>query len=101
MTHLPEGVRSALRYFAFFVANDSLHVDHYGDLGDYRPALMEYGSPLEMVFAIFANVLEYGPDGEVTNGGAATRRAAQYVRTYVDPGYTEDPPFEDWELELH
>lgn len=101
MTHLPEDVRSVLRFFAFYIANGSLHIDEYGDLGDYRPALMECGSPLELVFAIFTNVLEVDPDGKVTNQGAATRRAAQYVRTYLDPGYTEVPPFQDWETELH
>ncbi|GAA5160727.1 hypothetical protein GCM10023321_43880 [Pseudonocardia eucalypti] len=50
---LSESARGAVRDFAFAVADGALYVDQYGDLGDYRPALMEYGSALEMVFAIF------------------------------------------------
>lgn len=101
MTSIPHGVRHHIRFFAFIVANGSLRVDEYGDLGDYRPALMEFGSPLEQLFAVFTNVLQLGPDGEPVNSGDATRRAAQYLRGYLDRTYEVTPPFEDWELELH
>lgn len=28
------------------------------------------------------------------------RRAAEYIRSYFEPDYSLDKPFEDWELEL-
>jgi hypothetical protein len=37
----------------------------------------------------------------VRAGRKAERRAAQYIREYCDPGYTAEPPFADWEVELH
>jgi hypothetical protein len=37
----------------------------------------------------------------LTNAKHAEKRAAQFVRSYVDPNYTVDPPFEDWEVHLH
>ncbi|GIH21535.1 DUF7677 family protein [Rugosimonospora africana] len=67
---------------------------------DYRVALMQFGSALEQTFAIFINVLDVQPDGEVTNTGDAMHRAAQYVRRYCDPTYVVEPPFEAWEMEL-
>lgn len=67
---------------------------------DYRPALMEFGSNLERVFAIFANVLEVDDSGRVTNYDHAEYRAAQWIRSYCDEQYQVEPPFEDWEFEL-
>lgn len=99
MSQLPEDVRSACRYFAFFIANGTLDVELLDGI-DYRSALMEFGSPLEQVFAIFTNVLDIQPNGQVTNAGDATYRAAQYVRQYCDPSYVVEPPFEHWETEL-
>lgn len=87
--------------FAFFLANGTAAPDVLGPVGDYRPALFEYGSPLEMVIAIYSNVLDIAADGTVTNDDHAMRRAAQYLRCYIDPTYTVEPPFEEWEIELH
>jgi hypothetical protein len=99
MSQLPEDVRSACRYFAFFIANGTLDVELLDGI-DYRSALMEFGSPLEQVFAIFTNVLDVEPDGSVTNAGDAMYRAAQYVRRYCDPSYIVEPTFEHRETEL-
>ena len=99
MTRLPEDVRASLRFFAFFLANGTIDVDLLEDI-DYRPALMQYGSALEMVFTIFTNVLEIDEDGQVTNDGLAQERAAQWIRRYRDPSYQVEPPFEPWETEL-
>lgn len=99
VSQLSEDVRSACRYFAFYVANGTLDVELLDGI-DYRSALLQFGSPLEQVFAIFTNVLDVQPDGSVANAGEATFRAAQYVRRYCDPSYVIDPPFEDWETEL-
>jgi hypothetical protein len=102
MHRIPEDARGAIRMFAFFVANGTLCLDVLGDLEDYRPALFEFGgSPLEKVFAIYTNVLEYDESGRPTNDGWATRRAAQWIRGYLDQDYVVEPPFEDWEVELY
>ena len=29
------------------------------------------------------------------------RRAAQWIRSYCEPTYKVEPPFEQWEMELH
>jgi hypothetical protein len=68
---------------------------------DYLPAIAEgSGSTLEMVFAIFTNVLDVDEDGRVINEHQATVRAAQYLRSYCDSSFVVSPPFEDWETEL-
>lgn len=67
---------------------------------NYHESLVEYGSFLEMIFAIFANVLELDADGRVVNTAYAQRRAAQYIRQYCDPAYQVIPPFAAWETEL-
>ncbi len=54
-----------------------------------------------MVFAIFLNVLDVDEDGRPTNEPNASRRAAEWIRHYVDPTYRPERPFEDWETELH
>jgi hypothetical protein len=92
-------VRASLRFFAFYIAKGTIDVDLLEGI-DYRPALMEYGSPLEMVFAIFTNILEIDEEGSVTNIGLAQERAAQWIRGYCDPSYHIEPPFEPWETEL-
>jgi hypothetical protein len=99
MAHLPENVRSAIRLFAFYVGNGTVNVELLDGI-DYRPALMEFGSDLERVFAIFSNVLDVDEAGLVTNFDQASWRAAQWIRSYLDPDYTVQPPFEDWEFEL-
>jgi hypothetical protein len=99
MTRLPEDLRASLRFFAFYLANGTLDMELPADI-DYRPPLMESGSPLEMVFTIFTNVLEVDEAGKVTNEGHARRRAAQWIRAYCEPAYEVDPPFQDWETEL-
>jgi hypothetical protein len=92
-------MRASLRFFAFFLANGTVDMDLLGEI-DYRPALMESGSALEMAFTIFTNVLEIDEEGEVTNAGLATKRAAQWIRSHCDPSYRVEPPLEPWETEL-
>jgi hypothetical protein len=67
---------------------------------DYRPALMQSGPPLEMVFTIFTNILEIDEEGRATNAGLAQERAAQWIRRYCDPSYHVEQSFEPWETEL-
>ena len=99
MTRLPVDVRASLRFFAFFLANGTIDADLLEGI-DYRPALMQHGSALEMVFTIFTNILETDEEGRVTNAGHAQERAAQWIRLYCDPSYHVEPPFEPWETEL-
>jgi hypothetical protein len=99
MTRLPEDVRASVRFFAFFLANGTVDMELLDDI-DYRSALMQFGSPLEMVFTIFTNVLEVDEAGQVTNADLAQQRAAQWIRHYCDPSYEIDPPFQRWETEL-
>ena len=102
MSHLSVDARSAVRSFAFYLANGTLDPDVLGGIEDYRPSLVEFGSELEMVFAIFTNVLEFDEDtGRPTNEVHAQRRAAQWIRSYSDSSYVVDPPFAAWEVELH
>lgn len=100
VTHLPTDVRAALRLFSFYLGNGTLDVDLLDGI-DYRAHLLTFGSDLEMVFAIFSNVLEVDDHGQTLNDGDAQYRAAQWIRRRCDPGYQVEPPFEAWETELH
>ncbi|MEU9689425.1 DUF7677 family protein [Amycolatopsis japonica] len=100
MGHLPVDVRASLRFFAFYLANGTIDVDLL-DGFDYRPALFQFGSSLEQVFAIYGNVLEVDEEGNVLNEGDAQYRAAQWIRRLCDPAYEVEPPFQPWETELH
>ena len=98
MPKLSESFRTELRMFAFFLANGTVSEEILGDL-DYSEALCE-PSIMEMVFAIWANVIEMDESGVPTNGHEAQRRAAQYLRSVIDPAYEVVPPFEIGEQEL-
>ena len=88
----------ALRTFAYFMASGT----HYMLEGvEYVQLYGEEPSAIEMVFAIFANVLELDGNGNVLNFNYAQRRATDYLRAYCTPGYEVVPPYEDWETELH
>jgi len=62
--------------------------------------MLESPSLMEQAYAIFANVIELSPDGLAVNAKYAEYRAAQYIRSYCDPAYVVNPPFEGWEVEL-
>ncbi len=98
MPHLSQSFSGALRTFAYFMASGSQYtlegVD-YLDLYGSEP------SAIEQVYAIFANVLELDGDGLVLNAHYAQKRATDYLRAYCDPKFKVEPPYEDWEVELH
>ncbi|NEA39522.1 hypothetical protein [Streptomyces sp. SID11385] len=101
MAHLSADISASFRFFAFFLANGTLELDLLEDF-DYRPNLFGNPSGLEQVFAIFCNVLEVDNGGRaVLDDGTASYRAAQWIRQCEDPAYVVQPPFEQWELELH
>ncbi|WP_345981169.1 hypothetical protein [Streptomyces sp. DSS69] len=100
MGHPSVDVRASLWLFAFYLANGTTDVELLDGFG-YRPALFQFGSPLEQVFAIYGNVLQVDTNGEVLNDGVAQYRASQWIRSCCDPTYVAEPPFQAWEAELH
>jgi len=89
----------ALRTFSFWIANGSVGHPLLEGIA-YRPEMLASPSVMEQAYSIFANIIELSSDGIPTNAKYAEYRAAQYIRSYCDPTYTVDPPFEDWEVEL-
>jgi len=87
-----------LRTFAYFMSSGT----QYTLEGvDYLSLYGQDPSAIEMVYAIFANVLELDENGRVLNAHYAQKRATDYLRAYCDPSFTVDPPYADWETELH
>ena len=99
-TRLSHPFSGALRAFSYWVANGTLGQAVLDGI-DYSFVLSGDPSALERVYAIFANVIEMDDVGNVLNAGYAERRAAQRLRSYIEPAYNVAPPFEDWEVQLH
>jgi hypothetical protein len=99
MAKLSEHIRGSLRLFAFVLVNGNLQVRGLPSI-DYQTVLSD-PSTIEQAFAIWSNVLELDADGSVVNEEIASQRAAQYIRQQKDCSYVVDPPFEQWEIELH
>ncbi|WP_422066832.1 DUF7677 family protein [Serratia oryzae] len=88
----------ALRTFAYFMASGT----HYMLKGvDYLDLYGTEPSAIEMVFAIFVNVIELDDEGNVLNFTYAQKRATDYLRSYCEPSFQIMPPLEDWEMELY
>ncbi len=97
-TKLSHDFSGALRTFAFFMASGT----HYMLEGvDYLKLYGECPSEFEMVFAIFANVIEMDAEGKVLNFTYAQKRATDYLRSWCDPSFKVDPPLELWETALY
>jgi hypothetical protein len=92
-------VSHAFRQFSFWLANGTAGLPLLEGV-DYS-AIFSEPSALEQTYAIFANCLELDEVGGVLNEKSAERRAAQFIKSYVEPTYVVDPPFEDWEVQLH
>jgi hypothetical protein len=97
---LSHSFSGTLRTFSYWVANGTLGHEILKGI-EYRSVVMEEPSSLEQVYAIFANVIELDDAGDVVNAKHAERRAAQWLRRYIDPTYEVLPPLEQWEVELH
>ena len=95
---LGDDFSGALRTFAYFLASGRHHML---DGVDYLPVWGAEPSAIEMVFAIFANVVELDENGRVLNFEHAQKRATDYLRQYCDQTFEVNPPFEDWEIALH
>lgn len=100
MARLPTSVRAAVSDFAFALGNGTLDSNGLLRGVDYRPELHRNPNGLQLVFAVFTNTLDVDDNGKVTNAGVATRRAAQVVRRYAEPGFRIDPQLADWEVAL-
>jgi len=95
---LSHSFSGALRTFAYFMASGS----HYMLKGiNYLELYGEDPSAIEQAYAIYANVIELDESGEVLNAKYAEQRAADYIRSFCDDAFKVEPPYEDWELELH
>lgn len=94
-------VCGAVRQFALWFAKGTLGyplldgIDYTGEI------LKEESSFAEQAFAVFMNNLKVDRDGNVLNYKYCEYRAAQYIRKFFDSGYTVEPLFEAWEMELH
>jgi hypothetical protein len=98
MAKLSPSFRYHLRTFSFWVANRTVGLPVLEGI-DYSCIFSE-PSALEMAYAIYCNVLDLDDSGTVLNDRQAQQRAAQYIRSYCEPSYVVEPPFEVWELEL-
>ena len=88
----------ALRTFAYFMASGT----HYNLKGiDYLSLYGTEPSAIEKTFAIFANVIEMDKEGNVLNAKYAEKRATDYICSYCDSSFEVEPPYEDWEIDLH
>ncbi|MBL3658778.1 DUF7677 family protein [Fulvivirga sediminis] len=95
---LSNSFSGALRTFAYFMASGT----HYQLEGiNYLDLYGEEPSAIEQAFAIYANVIELDEDGNVLNAKYAEKRATDYIRSYCDPTFEVNPPYQNWEIELH
>ncbi len=98
---LSHGASGALRRFAGRVARGSVG----GPLLDgieYWDDLRDSPSQMEILFAVFGNVLEVDDAGEPVNERHAERRAALWLHQYCTGRLPEGvPPLADWEVALY
>ncbi|UKS29982.1 hypothetical protein LOZ80_14005 [Paenibacillus sp. HWE-109] len=99
MQKLSHSFSGALRTFSFWLANGTVGMPLLKDI-DYT-CIFEEPSALERAYAIFANVIAMDEKGTVLNAKYAEKRAAQFIRNYVDSSYRVEPEFEDWEISLY
>ncbi|GAA4276371.1 DUF7677 family protein [Aquimarina mytili] len=67
---------------------------------DYADGVINEGSPLEQLTAIFCNVLRFDEKYDVINEEWTRYRASQYIRYYNDDSYQITPPLKEWETIL-
>lgn len=99
LVKLSNSFSGVLRNFTFWMANGTVGLPLLDGI-DYSCIFSE-PSALEQVYAIFANAIEMDDNGEVINAKHAEKRAAQYIRSYIDNTYKIEPPLEDWEVALY
>lgn len=98
---LSHGTSGALRRFAGWVARGSVGYPLLDGI-EYWDDLRDSPSQMEILFAIFANVLELDGQGEPVNEKYAERRAAVWIYQYCTGSLPEgEPPLEHWEVQLY
>ena len=97
---MSRGLSGAFRTFSFWMANGTVGMPILEGV-DYRKVLIAEPSLMEQAYAIFANVIEVDETGNPLNAKFAEHRAAQYIRSFCQPGYEVTPAFENWEVALH
>lgn len=68
---------------------------------DYLSLYGNDPSAIEQAYAIFANVIELDENGQVLNFTHAQKRATDYIKSWFDPSFEVEPPFEEWETALY
>lgn len=96
MSKLPVDCQAVVTRFVYNLCNGLLAYPILKDC-DYRSVIVEEPSSAEQAVAVFLNVLEVSDIGVVSNAEAAELRAGQWLRSYCDPSYQPELPFEDWE----
>ena len=95
---LSHSFSGALRTFSYFLASGT----HYQLKGvEYLSLFGEEPNAIEQAFAIFANVIELDENGDVVNAKYAEKRAVDYIRSYCEPDFQVEPPYEDWDCLLY
>ncbi len=98
---IPEDLIASLRLFSFILGNGTLDEELLPEeIGDYRKHIVQFGSELEMIYTIYLRNLEIDSNGKVLDDSLAQKRAAQWIRSYIDPKYVVDPPFTAEETRL-
>lgn len=95
-----ESVQGAVRQFSLWIAKGTVGYPLLKGI-DYLSEMRESPSFMEQVFAVFMNNLELDENGNVLNFKYAEKRAAQMILSWWGKDYVVEPPFEDWECELH
>jgi hypothetical protein len=100
MPHLSHSISGTVRLFSHRMAGGMFGHPLLDGL-DYS-CIFEEPTAFETAYAIFINVLEIDGNGLVLNAEHAEHRAAEWIHGYLT-GWSRpaDPPFEDWEVELH
>ena len=100
-THLSPGTSGALRTFAGWVARGSVGYPMLEGI-DYWEVLRDNPSEMEIIFAIFANVLELDDQGMPVNARQAEERAAAELYRFCTGRPPQGgPEIEGWEVELY
>lgn len=99
MKKLSNSFSGALRTFSFWIVNGTVGYPLLDEI-DYS-CIFDEPSMMEQAYAIFANVIEMDDDGNVLNAKYAEKRAAQFIRSYVDDDYIIEPPLKEWEVKLY
>ncbi|MCR3761845.1 hypothetical protein KYB31_22990 [Clostridium felsineum] len=99
MKKLSNSFSGVLRTFSFWIVNGTVGYPLLDGI-DYS-CIFDEPSMMEQAYAIFANVIEMDDDGNVLNAKYAEKRAAQFIRSYVDDDYIIEPPLEEWEVKLY